>query len=133
MRKIYILLFMLIAGMIDSHAQNLQFQANLSYPYALANIGGYVDTAGNEYALVGTFQGLSIVDVTIPATPVIKFSVPGIQSEWREVKTYHQFAYVTTEGGGGLTVIDLSGLPDTVIYHNYTGDGSIAGQLGSIH
>ena len=106
----------------------------------MANIGGYADTAGNEYALVGTYYGLDIVDVTNPSSPVIRFSVPGHESEWREVKTYRKYAYVTTEGGNtpneqdsGLSIIDLSHLPDTIYYKHYTGDGLIAGQLNTIH
>ncbi|HRH65894.1 MAG TPA: choice-of-anchor B family protein [Bacteroidia bacterium] len=115
-------------------AQNLALQANLSYGNsALANIGGYVDSLGNEYALVGTDFGLSIVDVTVPANPVIRFTVNDASSEWREVKTYRTYAYVTTEGGGGLTIIDLSLLPATITTKHYTGDGAIAGQLNSIH
>jgi choice-of-anchor B domain-containing protein len=115
-------------------SQNLVFQSNLSYgSNVLANIGGYVDTSDNEYALVGTEFGLDIVDVTVPTNPVSKFIIPGPQNNWREVKTYREYAYVTTEGGGGLTIVDLSGLPDTVYYKQYTGDGTIAGQLNSIH
>ncbi|MFN8143128.1 MAG: choice-of-anchor B family protein [Bacteroidia bacterium] len=115
-------------------AQNIQLQANLSYGNsALANIGGYVDSLGNEYALVGTDFGLSIVDVTIPSAPVIKFTVNDAASEWREVKTYRKYAYVTTEGGGGLTIIDMSLLPANINTKHYTGDGIIAGQLNSIH
>ena len=126
-------LFILLAAH-TAPAQNLQFEANLSYGSdVLANIGGYVDTAGNEYALVGTEFGLDLVDVTIPSNPQIKFSIPGIQSNWREVKTYKKFAYVTTEGGGGLTIVDMTQLPDTVIYKQYTGNGAIGGQLSTIH
>lgn len=116
-------------------AQNLQLRSNLPYaPDALANIGGYTDSLNNEYALIGTEQGLDIVDVTDPANPTIMFSVPGPVSTWREVKTYRKFAYVTTEGGsGGLSIVDLSLLPAGVTAQNYNGDGAIAGQLETIH
>ena len=114
--------------------QNLQLRSNLTYNYALANIGGYVDSVGNEYALVGTNQGLSIVNVTNPSIPFIRFSVPGTQNDWREVKTYRKFAYVTTEGGSnGLQIIDLSHLPDTIYYKQYKGDAAINNQLNTIH
>lgn len=128
-----LLLAILLAAQTFVFSQNLQFRANFPYSYSLANIGGYVDTAGNEYALVGTYQGLSIVNVTNPASPFIRFSVPGVQNDWREVKTYRKYAYVTTEGGNGLQVIDLSHLPDTIYYKNYRGDGAIANQLNTIH
>lgn len=133
MKRILLLLLVLIN--LKSYSQNLQLQANLSYgTTALANIGGYVDSLGNEYALVGTLLGLDIVDVTIPANPIIKFTITGPTSEWREVKTYRKYAYVTTEdGASGLTIIDLSHLPDTIYTKQYLGDGAIINQLNTIH
>ncbi len=131
--KYYFLFSAFLIGQLMT-AQNLQLRSNLSYgSTALANIGGYTDSLNNEYALVGTGNGLDVVDVTDEANPIIRFSVPGPVNDWREVKTYRTFAYVTTEGGGGLTVVDLSHLPAAVSSHQYTGDGSIAGQLQSIH
>src|SRR5690242_9039596 len=95
------LLFILFAfGVNVSFAQlNITLLSHLPYAHALANIGGYVDHSGNEYALVGDSLGLDIVDVTIPTSPVVRFSVSGPYSEWREVKTYRDYAYVTTENG----------------------------------
>ncbi|HKR05000.1 MAG TPA: choice-of-anchor B family protein [Bacteroidia bacterium] len=114
--------------------QNITFRSKLTYPgVQLANIGGYVDASGNEYALVGTSIGLSIVDVTDPVNPDEKFAVPGLNSTWREVKTWQHYAYVTTEAGGGLQIINLQYLPDSVQIKQYTGDGAIAGQLSNIH
>jgi choice-of-anchor B domain-containing protein len=114
--------------------QNITFRSKLSYPgLILANIGGYVDAFNHEYALVGTSAGLSIVDVTNPVNPVEKFAVPGISSSWREVKTFQHYAYVTTEGGGGLQIINLQYLPDSVQVKQYSGDGAISGQLSNIH
>lgn len=113
---------------------NINFAAQLQYPgHTLSNIWGYVDTLGNEYALVGTSAGLSIVDVTVPSSPVEKFTTPGPTSIWREVKTWGKYAYVTTEGGGGLQVVNLSYLPDSIQYYNWTGNGVIAGLLNTIH
>ena len=139
MKKLYVVVFLFLG--IKSYSQNLELKANLSYgSTALANIGGYVDTVGNEYALVGTANGLDIVDVTVPTNPIIRFSIPDVVSEWREVKTYRKYAYVTSEGDpqtnlgdSGLTIVDLSHLPDTVYYKHYLGDGLIQGQLITIH
>ncbi|MEP7171062.1 MAG: hypothetical protein ABI855_16970, partial [Bacteroidota bacterium] len=129
-------LFTIIAFMLFytfSFAQNLTLQATLPYPFSLANIGGYVDSQGNEYALVGTEDGLSIVDVTTPTNPVELFAVPGIQSQWREVKIWLNYAYVTTEGGDGLQIINLDYLPDSVQVKQYHGDAAINNQLDNIH
>ncbi|MFZ7145393.1 MAG: choice-of-anchor B family protein [Bacteroidota bacterium] len=132
--KFKLLLIGLFTTILNGSAQNLQFRSNLPYSGSeLANIGGYTDLLGNEYALVGTDFGLSIVDVTDPDNPVIKVTVNGPNSSWREVKTYRNVAYVTTEGGGGLQVIDMTNLPASVNTTLYTGDGAIAGQLSNIH
>ena len=55
----------------QSHSQNfnLTFGSHLTYSggQTCANIWGYVDSLGNEYALVGASNGLSIVNVTNPS------------------------------------------------------------------
>lgn len=76
----------------------------------LNDIWGY-EIGGNEYALVGTTDGTSVVDITNPANPTEVYWEPGINSIWRDIKTWGTHAYVTTEALGGLTIIDLSPLP----------------------
>ena len=113
---------------------NIQLRANIFYGQLNSNIGGYVDHNGREYALLGWWNGLDIIDVTNPDTPVVLFTVPGNQSEWREVKTYRDYAYITTEECcAGLQIVDLSNLPNNISISNYQGDGAIAGQLTTIH
>lgn len=113
---------------------NLELRASLEYPgQTLANICGYTQ-GGREYALVGGSQGLIIVDITNPAAPVDIVQIPGPDNLWKEIKTYSHYAYVTSEGGQGLQIVDLSALPSPNLdYHFYTGDGDIAGQLNTIH
>ncbi|MBL8002567.1 MAG: choice-of-anchor B family protein [Flavobacteriales bacterium] len=85
----------------------------------LSNLWGYVDELGNEYALVGVngdpnvpgSGGFSVVDVTDPANPVEVYFTPGPNSIWREIKTWGDFAYMTTEAQAGLYIIDLTPLP----------------------
>lgn len=77
----------------------------------LNDIWGYTDEFGNEYALVGAEDGVSVVDITDPSTPTEVFWTPGLNSIWRDLKTYGDFLYVTTEALQGLMIIDLSGLP----------------------
>ena len=74
----------------------------------LNGIWGYTDEAGNEYALVGTEDGVSIVDITVPAAATEILFIPGLNSVWREIKTVGDYAYVTTEASEGLLIIDLS-------------------------
>jgi choice-of-anchor B domain-containing protein len=113
---------------------NLQLQATMNFPgQTLANVCGYWQN-GKEYALLGASKGLIIVDITNPATPQQIVQIPGPDNLWKEIKVYSHYAYVTSEGGQGVQIVDLGGLPSANLsYHYYTGDGAIAGQLNAIH
>ena len=135
-------LFLFFFILIISKAQgqlNIQFRGQLAYGTSneLSNIGGYVDSTGKEYALVGCQTGLSIVDVTNPATPIQKILIPGTNSFWREVKVWGKYAYVTTEGGSnGLQIINLGKLPGTITtsdYKYWKGTGDILNLLTRLH
>ncbi|MFN0037470.1 MAG: choice-of-anchor B family protein, partial [Saprospiraceae bacterium] len=115
---------------------NVEYQGKLTYPgQVLANVWGYA-SGGSEYALVGAQNGLSIVDVTDPASPSEIVQIAGTSSSWREIKTYQHYAYLVSEGGGGVFIVDLNSLPDVPApadYHNYFGDGAIDGLLTKGH
>ncbi len=117
-------------------AQNLNttFRFKISYPgQTLANVWGYVAN-GKEYALVGGSQGLIVLDITNPDAPQQIVQIPGPHNLWKEIKTYQNYAYVTSEGGQGIQIVNLAGLPSPMLpSHFYTGDGPIAGQLNTIH
>lgn len=113
---------------------NLQLRSTVDFPgQTLANICGYTQN-GREYALIGASQGMEIVEVTNPSAPMLIGQIPGPNNLWKEIKTYSHYAYVTSEGGQGLQIIDLSTLPSpNLTSYFYTGDGVIAGQLNKIH
>lgn len=77
----------------------------------LNDVWGYTDEAGNEYVIVGAMDGVSIVDISEPTSPEEVFWTPGLNSIWRDIKVYGDYAYVTTEALQGLMIIDMSGLP----------------------
>ena len=102
---------------------NVELLGHLDYGGdQLSNLTGWASGTGKEYAIVGTYNGTSIVDVTDPASPNEVQFVDGNNSIWREVRTWSNYAYVVTENGGGLLCIDLSGLPFTIDF-NYTDCG----------
>ncbi len=101
---------------------NIELLGHLEYADQLSNITGWANGAGKEFAIVGTYDGTSIVDVTDPTDPNEVQFVDGNNSIWREVRTWSNYAYVVTEAGGGLLCIDLSGLPFTIDF-NYTDCG----------
>ncbi|MBK7148733.1 MAG: choice-of-anchor B family protein [Bacteroidetes bacterium] len=121
MKFIFSLIIVLSSTSVFSQL-NIQQLGHFTYPQnvSASNLTGYADSLGQEYALVGTSQGLSIVDITNPATPVQLFLVPGATGQggfWREVREYKGYAYVTTEQQSGLQVVNLKYLPDSVKYH----------------
>lgn len=89
----------------------------------LNDVWGYVDANGNEYALVGARKGVSIVDVTNPSSPNEVFWLDGEESIWRDINTWGNYAFVTTEAESGLLVLDLSSLPNASAIQStyYTG------------
>lgn len=103
------------------HQVNFQLFGNRSYAdTCLSSLWGY--SANNkEYAIVGSCAGTSIVDITDPNLPEVAF-VPDVNSIWREMKTWGHYAYVVTEGGSGLYIIDLSNLggSNLVTSHQFT-------------
>jgi choice-of-anchor B domain-containing protein len=116
---------------------NLSLIGQLNYPgLTCAGVWHYVDSLGNEYALVGVSDRISIVNVTNAANPVEVFSIPALPGQtslWREVKTYGKYAYAVSEGGGGVICIDLSNLPGSISSSHWYGNNAIAGQLTSAH
>ncbi len=105
------------------HAQlNTTLVAQLDYDAELNDIWGWVAPNGTEYALVGLKNGVSIVSLANPANPQEVAFVPGAFSVWRDLKTWGNFAYITTDQSGtneGLLVIDLSELPLKVTATNW--------------
>lgn len=117
------LLFLFLVVSINLFSQydslNVSYRANLKYTgHSCANICGYVDTTGREYALIGVDNGMTVVDVTDPANPVqvyqVLWPVNNSKSEWKEIKVYKKCAYVVSEAGNGLQICDLSKLPSPV-------------------
>ena len=91
-------------------SENLSLLGSLSYTEELSDIWAYVDVEGNEFALVGVYNGFSVVDVTIADNPEELFFIEGPNSIWRDVKIWSHYAYVTNETSNGLLIIDLSDL-----------------------
>lgn len=111
--KNLILVLALCATALLNAQINTQLLSQLSYQSELSDIWGYVDEDGNEYALVGKHNGVSVVDVSDPENPVEVYSVPGDNSIWRDLKVWGDYAYITNETGSGLMIIDLSPLPQS--------------------
>jgi choice-of-anchor B domain-containing protein len=83
------------------------------------DIWGWTDPeTGVDYALVGTAEGLVVVDISDPKRPVVVGILPTHSDLggdfWRDVKVYAEHAFVVSENDGhGMQVLDLSQLRDT--------------------
>jgi choice-of-anchor B domain-containing protein len=98
-----------------------------------SNICGY-SANGREYALYGHNKGMSIIDVTNPDAPTIIHTVSALNSRWREIKVYKNYAYVTTEAPGqGLQIVDMTGLPANILVKTYSGGDSILTTITKVH
>ena len=83
-----------------------------------SDIWGWVDPlTESEYALVGLNDGFSCVDVSNPSNPIEKFYIPDINSTWRDVKTWGNYAYITTEADAGLLIVDLTDMTGLTYWH----------------
>lgn len=79
-----------------------------AFPW-VADVWGYVDEAGREFALLCKGDGLLVIDCTNPSNPVLASSVPApvTGSDMKDVKTWQHYAYACQEYGD-IMIVDLS-------------------------
>jgi choice-of-anchor B domain-containing protein len=117
MKTFYWIVIAVFYSIESNYAQNFQIDSLSHVNYInlhdtqLNDIWGYTDELGNEYALVGARKGTSIVKITPPSSPVEVAWFPDSVSIWRDLSSWQNFAYVTTEAEAGLFIIDLNPLP----------------------
>lgn len=99
----------------------------------LNDVWGHVDITGKEYALVGARKGTSIVDVSDPENPNEIYWEDGVESIWRDVNTWQNYAYVTTEAESGLLIVDMNSLPNASGLTSKYYTGSIGNEWQSAH
>ena len=135
---LFFLFFSLNTFVAQTNSLNVQQFAHMPIssfvvPSELNDIWGWVDSSGNEYAIVGMNDGTSIIDLSDPLSPQEVLFVPGMNSIWRDIKTYGNYAYVTTEAMNGLLIIDLSNLPDSANTNTYLYTGPSNAQWQRAH
>ncbi|MCF8276856.1 MAG: choice-of-anchor B family protein [Flavobacteriales bacterium] len=96
---------------------------HLAYTEDLSEVRGAFHN-GHEYALVGVYNGFSIVDVTDPTTPTEVFFAPGANSIWRDPFYHNGYAYCVNETSGGLLIVDMSPLPGSTNLTSVSYSGS---------
>lgn len=75
---------------------------------------GWVDTTtAKEYALMGTTQGVTFVDITNPSEAIIlgTLKTNTVNSVWRDIKVHNNIAYIVSEATAhGMQLFDLTKL-----------------------
>ena len=114
--RLLLLLFIIINSPLSAQL-NTTLRDQLEYADNVNDIWGYVAPDGTEYAIVGLNTGVSFVSLADPDSIVEVAFVAGQKSEWRDMKTFGQFAYSVADqrtSFEGITSFDLRNLPDSV-------------------
>ena len=112
MNRLFLILISLIINVTYAQQSlNMNLLSVYSYSSDLNDVWGYSSTNG-EYALVGLYDGISVVNITNPSSPIDLGFFPGPSSMWRDIKTYGDYLYCINETGGGLQILNL----EQVIY-----------------
>ncbi|TNE97955.1 MAG: choice-of-anchor B family protein [Bacteroidetes bacterium] len=118
MYRIILFVCLLLAGVSKGQLNFTQIghiDLNTLHDQGLNDVWGYEDETGIEYVLAGGTKGTSVVSLQDPSNPVEVFFEPGMESIWRDLKTYNDHAYITTEALNGLLIIDLTPLPSSTV------------------
>ena len=105
-----------------SQGWNTELIGSLEYSQNLNDIWGYKADNGNEYALVGTGTGTSIVRVNDNIFGLVEVGfIPGDNSVWRDVKTYNHYMYISTEASQGIQVVNIEDPENAELVYTWEG------------
>tara|TARA_B100001142_G_C14346877_1_gene660398 strand:- start:1977 stop:3971 length:1995 start_codon:yes stop_codon:yes gene_type:complete len=118
-KTLILILFITPILIIAQNSYNLTLVADYEWFSTEGNdIWGWVDPLdGAEYALVGLNDGFACVNVSSASNPILEFEIPDLNSTWRDVKTWGNYAYVTTEADAGLLIVDLTDMTGNTYWH----------------
>ena len=112
--QVFVLCLMTLNGFCQENF-NLELIANVSIGEQGNDVWGYVDSTGLEYAIMGTRNTTKIWSLEDPANPIERASIPGPSGTWRDIKSFEDHLYVTSDQGSqGLLIIDMSMAPETI-------------------
>ncbi|CAI8328613.1 MAG: Uncharacterised protein [Owenweeksia sp. TMED14] len=128
-KNLYLVFFVLTSALFAQPSNDsLNVINKLHYPVSdwvdtnagalCSDIWGYVDsTTGKEYAIVGNYNGVLIVNITQLNQVGDSYWFSGSPSIWRDIKTFGHYAYVVHDVPSGanpvfdgLLIIDLDSL-----------------------
>lgn len=133
----YKLFLLYIIHLINSYiyaqpGYHMDLLAQIQIPETASSIWGYTDSNSHEYALLGTSQGVRIYSLLDPTNPLLLKFIPCTASIWRELKTAGNFAYIVSESGDGLLIVDMNTLEHAFVKTCYNAAGDSI-QLSASH
>ncbi|MBZ0269052.1 choice-of-anchor B family protein [bacterium] len=84
------------------------------------DVWGFVGNDSHEYVIQGTTTGTAWWDVQDPTNPVLVKFIEGPFSTWRDMFVIGDYAYVGTEGGGGLQIVHIADPTNPTLVGTYT-------------
>ena len=137
MKKVVLILFLLPLCIKSQTNFNLTLLGDYEWSNTEgSDIWGWADPVdGSEYALVGLNDGFSVVNVSNPTNLVEMFYISDLNSTWRDIKTWGNYAYVTTEADAGLLIVDLSDMTGNTYWHvtNFTNPNGNSVEFTAAH
>ncbi len=97
-----------VSGGMAQSSLNVDLLGRLDGHRRYSDVWGHVGPNGAEYALLATDTGTSVIDCSVPTAPVERGFFAGPVSDLRDIKVYRNTAYVVSERGGGMQIIDLT-------------------------
>ena len=97
---------------------NIELISYYDFDETINDVWGY-SINNNEYALVGTNEGFSVIDITVPDLPVEMFFIEGQNTTWRDIKTWENYAYIVCDNcNDGLLIVDLDDMSGQTYFTN---------------
>ncbi len=134
--KVIILCLLAISGLGQENF-NLEMISNVPVGELGNDVWGYVDSMGVEYAIMGTENTTKIWSLEDPSNPIERASIQGPSGIWRDIKSFEDHLYVTSDQGNrGLLIIDMSEAPENITWEYWKPTLEINGAseiLGKCH
>jgi choice-of-anchor B domain-containing protein len=93
-------------------------------------------TTGQEFVMLGGFEGTAFIDITDPVNPIFIGFLPThtVGSLWRDIKVYNNYAFIVSEAGShGMQVFDLTILEQIEITPVTLVETAYYGAFGKAH
>ncbi len=98
---------------------NTVFHSQVSFNENSSDVWGF-EKDGIKYAIIGTATKTNVYSLEDIKNPILRYTAPGAQSIWRDIKSYNNHLYVTTDQGtDGLVIIDMNGAPTNISHTNF--------------